>query len=55
MPVKVRRRRKGEGGKLYKIVKVETGMVEAQSDVLEDARASARIMNAAYANKKKGK
>jgi hypothetical protein len=47
MPVSVRKRRKGEGGKLYKIVETATGTVKGESASRQDAAASARIRNAA--------
>jgi hypothetical protein len=49
MPVKVRPRRSGEGGKPWKIVNAETGKVEAESDTQANADASARARNAAIA------
>jgi len=49
MPVGVRKRREGEGGKRWKIVKLvggrPTGAVEAQSDSERDARITAGIIN----------
>lgn len=49
MPVGVRRRRPGEGGKPFKIVALvggrAVGSVEGQSDTRRDAEASARIRN----------
>lgn len=47
MPVHVRKRRKGEGGKIWKIV-TATGGVEGESDRRKDAEASARIRNRAH-------
>jgi hypothetical protein len=47
MPVRVRPRRKGEGGKLWKIVETNTGAVKAESDTRSSAEASARIRNQA--------
>lgn len=51
MPVGVRRRREGEGGKPWKIVKLvngrPTGAVEGQSDTRRDAEISASIINRA--------
>lgn len=55
MPVKVRPRRKGEGGKPWKIVSAETGKVEAESDSQAAAEASARARNAAHAGKPVGR
>ncbi len=46
MPVKVRPRRAGEGGKPYKVINVETGKVEAESDTRAKADAAARARNA---------
>ena len=51
MPVKVRARRKGESGKLWKIVNASTGSVEGQSDTRAKAEASARARNAAHSRK----
>jgi hypothetical protein len=45
MPVRVRKRHKSEGGKLWKIVEVETGRVVGSSDSREKAEASAIIRN----------
>ncbi len=53
MPVRVRKRRKGEGGKLYKIVDVGSGDVKGESDTLIKAGASARVRNAVDAEKRK--
>lgn len=47
MPVKVRPRRAGEGGKPFKLVNTETGKVEAESDTRAKADAAARARNAA--------
>lgn len=47
MPVKVRARRRGEKGKPFKIVKVETGAVEAESDTRRNAEIAASIINRA--------
>ncbi len=51
MPVGVRKRRAGEGGKAYKIVKLvggrPSGSVEGESGTQFAAKASARIRNAA--------
>lgn len=54
MPVHVRARRKGEGGKPWKIVG-PTGKVEGESDTRRDAEISAGIKNREHAKKKKGK
>ncbi len=54
-PVKVRRRRRGEGGKLWKIFDSETGTVKGESDSQDDAEASARARNAAFRAKQEGK
>lgn len=49
MPVGVRKRKKGEKGKAYKVVKLvngrATGSVEAQSDSRRDAEITAGIIN----------
>lgn len=49
MPVGVRKRRKGEKGKVHKVVKLvkgqATGAVEAQSDSRRDAEITAGIIN----------
>ena len=49
MPVGVRKRRKGEGGKPWKVVKLvngrATGSVEAQSDSEHNANITAGIIN----------
>jgi len=49
MPVGVRKRREGEGGKRWKVVKLvggrATGTVEAQSDSERDASIAAGIIN----------
>lgn len=51
MPVGIRKRRPGEGGKAYKIVKLvggrPTGSVEGESGTRTAAAASARIRNQA--------
>ncbi len=54
MPVTVRKRRKGETGKLWKIVSVETGAVEGESDTKADAEMSASIKNQAVRKKRGG-
>ncbi len=55
MPVGIRKRRAGEGGKAYKIVKLvggrPAGSVEGQSDTRTAASASARVRNAATEGK----
>ena len=51
MPVHIRKKRRGEGGKLWKIVNVAGG-VEGESDRRMDAEASARIRNRAHKKKK---
>lgn len=49
MPVGVRKRREGEGGKPWKVVKLvdgrPTGKVEAQSDTKRKANITAGIIN----------
>ena len=52
MPVRVRMRRKGEGGKLYKIVEASGGAVKGESASKSSAEASARIRNAADRRKR---
>jgi len=52
MPVVVRRRKKGEGGKRYKIVEVETGKVLAESDRARNAYTHARIRNIEFFKKR---
>lgn len=47
MPVTVRKKRKGESGKPYKIVEKSSGKVKGQSNTKKDALASARIRNEA--------
>lgn len=54
MPATVRKRRKGEGGKPWKIIG-PTGRVEGESDTRADAEASARIRTQAHEKKRKGK
>lgn len=54
MPVKVRKKRKNETGKPWKLYEIETGKVVGESDTKKDALISAGIRNKAYA-KKKGK
>jgi len=53
MPVKVRKRYKGEKGKAYKLVESSSGKVVGSSDTLAKAKASARVRSAA--NRKAGK
>jgi hypothetical protein len=52
MPASVRKRRKGEKGKLWKIVDPD-GTVKGESDTKAKAEASARIRTEAH-NKKMG-
>lgn len=52
MPVHVIKR--GKGAKPWKIVEVATGRIVGESATIEDAKASARIRNAAHFNKLKG-
>lgn len=54
MPATVRKRRKGEGGKMWKIIG-PTGKVEGESDTRRDAEISASIKTAAHERKVKGK
>lgn len=54
MPVKVRRRYAGEGGKAWKIVECGSGRVVGSSDYRGSALSSARIRNEAL-RRKKGK
>lgn len=51
MPVKVRQRHKGEGGKAWKIVE-KGGKVVGQSGTKTNAQKSARARNRAWAVKK---
>lgn len=53
MPVRVRRRRKGEGGKPYKIVEAGSGALKGQSDTRAKAEASARVRNRADREKRR--
>lgn len=46
MPVKVRKRRASEGGKLWKIVEARTGRIVGQSETKQKASRSAAIRNA---------
>jgi hypothetical protein len=54
MPATVRKRRKGEGGKAWKIVG-PAGKVEGESDTKKDAEISANIRTRAHEKKKGGK
>lgn len=51
MPVKVRKKRKDESGKAWKIVEVETGKVVAESTTKKKAAISAAKRNEAYRKK----
>lgn len=51
MPVHVRARQKGEGGKPWKIVEDATGKVVGQSDTKKDAEISASYRNKAHKEK----
>lgn len=53
MPVKVRRKRRGERGKLFKIVESSSGRVVGSSDTMEKAEASVRARNAADREKRR--
>lgn len=55
MPVHVRARRKGEGGKAWKVVNSDTGKVEAEADTKRDAEINAGYKNRAYKRKRGGK
>jgi hypothetical protein len=55
MPVKVRARKKGEGGKPWKIVEVAGGAVVGESDTKQKAEISASYRNQAIKKKKAGK
>ncbi len=52
MPVKVRRKRKGEKGKRWKIIEQSSGKIVGHSDTKKDAIASVRIKNNAVRRKK---
>lgn len=54
MPATVRRRRKGEGGKAWKIVD-PFGVVVGESDSKKDAEISASIRTKAHEKKARGK
>jgi len=48
MPVTVRKKRKGESGKPWKIIEKSTGKVVGQSDTKQKANISASYRNKAY-------
>jgi len=51
MPVHVRARRKGEGGKPFKIVEDATGKIVGESDTKQNAEISASYRNKAHKEK----
>lgn len=53
MPVRVRKKRRSEKGKAFKIVEASTGKVKGQSATKRDAEASARVRNQATSRKRR--
>ncbi len=54
MPVRVRKRRKGESGKPFKIVETRGGAVKGESASRVKAEASVRVRNQADREKRRG-